>query len=213
MTDRLLVLGTTAYTEVFIDMFESVPGIVFEGCVENLERARCELTLAGLPVYWNDDVDRFRQSHHLICSLGTTERIGWIKEMVARGFSFATLVHPRSLVSKRTELGRGVSIDAGTVVAGFSRIGGWVRIGRRVSFGHHTEIGDFSTVHPGAVISGNCKIGRRVTVGTGAVVIDGKTIGDGAFIAAGAIVNKNVPDGALVAGNPAVVKQTDYGPV
>lgn len=213
MTDHLLVLGTTPYTEVFIDMFEAVHGIVLEGCVENLDRDRCNATVAGLPVYWSDDLDRFRDSHSLICSLGTTKRIRWIEPLAARGFRFATLVHPSSTVSRRTELKPGVSVDAGTVIAGYSQIGGWVRIGRRASIGHHIEIGEFSTIHPGAIISGNCRIGREVTVGTGAVVIDGRTIGDGAVIAAGAIVNSDVPPGVLFAGNPGQVKREGYGPI
>lgn len=213
MTSPLLVLGTTPYTEVFIDMFEIVPGIVFAGCVENRDRARCDETVAGLPVHWSDELDALRDSHSLICSLGTTRRANWIEEMAQRGFSFATLVHPSSTVSRRTELRPGVSVDAGTVIAGYSRIGGWVRIGRQASLGHHTEIGDFSTVHPGAIVSGNCRIGRCVTIGTGAVVIDGRTIGDGAMIAAGAVVTRDVPAGALVAGNPGEVKRENYGPV
>jgi len=48
-------------------------------------------------------------------------------------------------------------------------------------------------------------IGDRVWVGTRAVILKGVTIGDGAVIAAGAIVNKDVPAGAIVAGVPAKV--------
>jgi len=46
-------------------------------------------------------------------------------------------------------------------------------------------------------------IGDRVWIGAGATILKGVTVGDGAVIAAGAIVTRDVPAGALVAGNPA----------
>ena len=48
-------------------------------------------------------------------------------------------------------------------------------------------------------------IGDRVWVGTRAIILKGVTIGDGAVIAAGAIVTKDVPPNAVVAGIPAKV--------
>jgi acetyltransferase-like isoleucine patch superfamily enzyme len=48
-------------------------------------------------------------------------------------------------------------------------------------------------------------IGDRVWVGTRAVILKGVTIGDGAIVAAGAVVTKDVPPGAIVAGMPAKV--------
>jgi acetyltransferase-like isoleucine patch superfamily enzyme len=48
-------------------------------------------------------------------------------------------------------------------------------------------------------------IGDRVWIGAGAKILKGVTVGDGAVIAAGAIVTRDVPAEALVAGNPARV--------
>ena len=40
-------------------------------------------------------------------------------------------------------------------------------------------------------------------IGTGAIILSGVTIGEGAVVAAGAVVTRDVPAGAIVAGNPA----------
>lgn len=46
-------------------------------------------------------------------------------------------------------------------------------------------------------------IGNDVWLGIGAIVLCGVTIGNGAVIGALALVNKDIPDNAVVAGNPA----------
>jgi len=46
---------------------------------------------------------------------------------------------------------------------------------------------------------------RRATVGTGAIILPGVTVGEGAVVGAGAVVTKDVPAGAVIAGNPARV--------
>lgn len=46
-------------------------------------------------------------------------------------------------------------------------------------------------------------IGNDVWIGSGVIIMGGVTIGDGAVIGAGSIVTKNVPEYAIVVGNPA----------
>jgi len=49
------------------------------------------------------------------------------------------------------------------------------------------------------------RIKTRASIGSNATILCGITIGEGALIGAGAVVTKNVPDFAIVAGNPARV--------
>lgn len=49
------------------------------------------------------------------------------------------------------------------------------------------------------------KIGDHVWIGCKSIILKGVNVGDGAIIAAGAVVTKDVPSNALVAGNPAKV--------
>lgn len=54
------------------------------------------------------------------------------------------------------------------------------------------------------------RIKDNVWIGMGAVILKGVTIGENAIVAAGAIVTKDVPPNAIVAGNPAkIVKFQD----
>lgn len=49
------------------------------------------------------------------------------------------------------------------------------------------------------------RVGRRAAIGSNATVICGVTIGENAIVGAGSVVTANVPDNAVVAGNPARV--------
>jgi len=54
-------------------------------------------------------------------------------------------------------------------------------------------------------------IGSDVWIGYGAVLLSGIEVGSGAVIAAGSVVTRDVPESAVVAGNPAVVKGYRFG--
>ena len=48
-------------------------------------------------------------------------------------------------------------------------------------------------------------LGERCWIGMNSIILPGVTIGKGAIVGAGAVVTKNVPDYAIVAGNPAKI--------
>lgn len=55
-------------------------------------------------------------------------------------------------------------------------------------------------------------IGNDVWIGHGAYISAGVTVGDGAIVAANAVVTKDVPPYAVVAGNPAQIKKWRVSP-
>jgi acetyltransferase-like isoleucine patch superfamily enzyme len=71
--------------------------------------------------------------------------------------------------------------------------------------GHDAEIGDFVFLARNCVVSGYCAVGTGSYVGTGAVIRERCRIGEYAVVGAGAVVIADVPDGTIVAGNPARV--------
>ena len=64
-----------------------------------------------------------------------------------------------------------------------------------------TADGALQTEADWACVPTNIK--RRAAIGSGATILCGITIGEGATIGAGSVVTKDVPAGAVVAGNPA----------
>jgi acetyltransferase-like isoleucine patch superfamily enzyme len=102
-------------------------------------------------------------------------------------------------------LGRDCSVNVYTVVRGAVRIGDAVRIGAHTSilgFNHTMDDPD-TEVFRQPLTSRGIRIGDDVWVGSHVVVLDGVTVGDRAVLAAGAVVTKDVPPGAVVGGNPA----------
>lgn len=49
----------------------------------------------------------------------------------------------------------------------------------------------------------------RASIGSGAIILCGLTIGENAIVGAGAVVTRDVPDDAIVAGSPARVLRTN----
>jgi sugar O-acyltransferase (sialic acid O-acetyltransferase NeuD family) len=127
---------------------------------------------------------------------------------VAAGFRPASLVHPRTEMSRYVEVGEGSVICAGCILTTNIRLGRHVQINLDCTIGHDVCIGDFATLAPGVHISGNVLIGNGAYIGTGAVVINGTTnapvlLGQGCIVGAGACVTRSVPDGTTVVGVPA----------
>jgi carbonic anhydrase/acetyltransferase-like protein (isoleucine patch superfamily) len=62
------------------------------------------------------------------------------------------------------------------------------------------------------VSRGDVQIGADVWVGSGATILSGVRIGHGAIIGARAVVTRDVPDYAIVGGNPAKVIRLRFEP-
>ena len=62
---------------------------------------------------------------------------------------------------------------------------------------------EYSHIEGGSTTKGEVRIGNDVWMGNGCTILSGVTIGDGAAIGANALVDKDVPPYAIVAGNPA----------
>lgn len=136
-----------------------------------------------------------------------------IRRFEKRSHRWWTAIHPRATISQTALIGEGSAVFAQAVINPLARVGRHCVINTGAVVEHHTIVEDFAVVSPNATLCGCTQVGESAFVGAGAVVLTGVSIGAGATIGAGAIVRSDVPDGAVVVGNPARRIERKRGPV
>ena len=168
---------------------------------------------AGTPVVGTQVLGTFDSWPTLPARVSFIAPLYKAKEMQRRAARILGLGIPAkrwcSVIDPGAVVGEGAEIDAGSFVGPFCVVDVRVRVGRHVGLwpgaqiGHDSVIGDFVFAGRAAVVSGRCQVGYGAHIGPGAVVKDGCRIGRFAVVGAGAVVIRDVPDHAVVAGNPA----------
>lgn len=112
-------------------------------------------------------------------------------------------------VQKNATIGKNCKISSHTFICEGVTIEDGVFVGHGVVFINDTypratsEIGALQTEQDWKVEGTLIKKGA--SIGSGATILSNVTVGEGALVGAGSVVTKNVPDRAIVAGNPAKV--------
>jgi sugar O-acyltransferase (sialic acid O-acetyltransferase NeuD family) len=136
-------------------------------------------------------------------------------EARAWGFgNFPPLIDPTAIVARTARLGEGTIVNGQAMIGAQSVLRRFVHINRSASIGHDAEIQDYATLGPGCVLAGEVVVETGAFIGAGAIVAPKVRIGANAVVSAGAVVMKDVPERAVVIGNPAKlarVARTGYG--
>jgi sugar O-acyltransferase (sialic acid O-acetyltransferase NeuD family) len=147
----------------------------------------------------------------LIISIGNNE----IRKRIASKLSVSNppptvLRHPSAIVSELTEFGDGSVILHNAVIQSSTVTGRYCIVNTGATVDHDCNIGDFCHIAPNATLCGGITIGEGSIIGAGSVVIPTIHIGKWCVIGAGSVIIKDVPDYAVVVGNPGrVVKKLD----
>jgi sugar O-acyltransferase (sialic acid O-acetyltransferase NeuD family) len=203
---RLLIVGAGGHGEVVADILHAqraAGGAVdLIGYVDDDGRLRdCE-RLGGRVIGFVRDIPSLTFDAVIVAVGDNAERARLVGAL--HGVPLATAIHPSAVIGGGSAIGAGSMICAGAVVGCGSRVGRGVILNTASTIDHHSQIGDFAHIAPGVHLGGAVTIGAGTLLGIGAVVLPGVTVGAAAIVAAGAVVIRDVPDGARVAGVPAV---------
>lgn len=126
-------------------------------------------------------------------------------------------------ISRNVEIGKNCRIGQNVFVAGNVKIGDNVKIQNNVSVYEGVVLEDYVFCGPSMVFTNvrtpRCEYPRNTSgdylptrvkkgasIGANATIVCGTTVGERAFIGAGSVVTKDVPDYAVVYGNPAQIQ-------
>ncbi|WPF81133.1 serine O-acetyltransferase [Sanguibacter sp. 4.1] len=134
----------------------------------------------------------------------------WAHRVTHRMWRNPALRLPARLLSQATRSATGIEIHPAATIG--RRL--FIDHGMGVVVGETSVVGDDVTLFHGTTLGGRSMthgkrhptIGDRVVVGAGAKVLGAVTVGHDAQIGANAVVVKDVPDGTVAVGVPAVVR-------
>lgn len=129
-------------------------------------------------------------------------------------------IEPGAIIRDMVEIGKNAVIMMGAVINIGASIGDGTMIDMNTVVGGRARIGARCHIGAGAVVAGVIEpasaaptvIEDEAFVGANALILEGIRIGRKAVVAAGAVVTRDVRDGAVVAGSPArEIKTADEG--
>ena len=120
---------------------------------------------------------------------------------------FPSFMHQSAVIYPSVSIGLGTVVLPNAVIDAQCSIGDFCIINTHSTVSHNVVIGNFTHVAIQAAIAGGVTVGEGALLGAGCIVLPGISIGKWAIIGAGAVVTKDVPDYAVVYGNPAEIRK------
>ncbi|MCT4588190.1 MAG: acetyltransferase [Carboxylicivirga sp.] len=198
---QFLLYGGSGHAKVIFDCIKAIGGDVIGIFDDNKEMH----SFKEMPV-----IGPYQKALHkypVIVSIGDNHT----REVVSLKVedNFGTVIHPSALISPSAKIGEGSVIMCSSIIQVDSQLGKHVIVNTGASIDHECLIEDYAHICPQTTLCGNVSVGRGTMVGAGSVVIPGIKIGKWAIIGAGSVIIRDVPDYAVVVGNPGrIIKYT-----
>jgi sugar O-acyltransferase (sialic acid O-acetyltransferase NeuD family) len=204
---RILILGAGGHAQVVADillrMAEHGNEITVLGYLDD-DPALAHQRPLDLPVLGKTAGLATIPHDAIIIAIGDNRtRAALFQRLEAAGERFAIARHPTAVLAPDVQVGPGTMICAGVVVNPGAVIGADAILNTGCTVDHHNRIGDHVHIAPGVHLGGEVTIGEGALVGIGATVMPGRSIGAACIVGAGALIHRDVPDGATAVGVPA----------
>lgn len=205
---KVILIGGGGHCKVIISQLKRLAEFEMVGIVDNFKRIGS--SMMGVKIAGKDkDLKNFYKKgiHYALITVGSirdnTKRYELFNTARQIGYEFPVVVSPTAILDSSIKIGEGTVIMPGCIVNVDSFIGKNCIINTAVVIEHDCRIGNHCHIAPGVHLSGGVRIGDLSFVGIGSTVIQGIKIGKNVTIGAGSVVTDDIPDNAVVVGNPA----------
>lgn len=189
------VFGASGHAKVVLDILLSNK-IAVAAIVD--DNPKCD-TLLSIPVIHSSKFERLAAVCFVIAIGNNVIRKKIVTE---NNFNYINVLHNNSFISKFATLGTGIVVMPNSVINADATIGNHCIINSNAVVEHDCILEDFVHISPSASLAGNVFVGEGAQIGIGACVKQGVKIGKWSTVGAGAVIIYDVPDYAVVVGNP-----------
>jgi acetyltransferase EpsM len=196
MKPKIYIFGCSGHAKVVIDILllnnEEILSIYDDKPIAG--------ELLGIPVFDYNKVDFLHPDNQLIIAVGDNFK----RKLLSKRWKgqYKTSIHPKAVVSSHTNIGKGTVVMSSAIINSGASIGNHVIINSGALVEHDCIIKDFVHVSPMAALAGSVIVEEGSQIGINATIRQGIKIGKWVTIGAGAVIVKDVPDYAVVVGNP-----------
>lgn len=192
----MYLFGASGHCKVIIDIIQKSNLDVIECVFDDNPNMNY---IYNIPVFKTEKPDFFLNKS-LIISIGNNKIRQKLANKISANYQIA--IHPNSIIASNVSIEEGSVIMAGAILNPDVKVGKHCIVNSAAVVEHDCILNDFVHVSPNVAIAGNVFIGEGSHIGIGAVIIQGVKIGKWVTIGAGAVVIKDVPDYAVIVGNP-----------
>lgn len=159
-------------------------------------------TILNVPVK-KADVNNFKTDFFCI-SIGNNQ----VRKKIAKemgDLNFPSFIHNSVVAFPSVRIGRGTLVHPAAVLDADVILGDFCIVNNNATISHNASIGKYCHIAINAAIAGGVKVGEGSLIGAGACILPELVIGKWVTVGAGSIITKDIPDYAVVYGNPAKI--------
>ena len=192
----MIIYGASGHAKVIIDIVKSMDK---ESVEFILDDDSSKTSLKDFEV--QHEFTEYMSTQKVVIAIGNNVTRKKLTNLISNSFC-DPLIHKTAVISGDVEIGKGSVIMPNAIINSSGGIGKHCIVNSGAIVEHDSKLGDFVHISPGSIITGNVEIGEGTQIGAGSAIIPGIKIGKWVTVGAGAVIINDIPDFAIVVGNP-----------
>lgn len=204
MKDKCIIIGAGTYGQVYAEYLKEDYEII--GFLD-IDQTMFGKYILNIEILGDTDIlQAMDKSIKVFVPIGkASTRIRLLKQVQEWGFDTPNFIHKTVNIDSSVLIsGSAVYILQGTIIMPHTKISKGVMISSGSIISHHTTIEEGVFISFGVNVGASLVLKEKAYLGIGCTIMTGvKEVGKNALIGAGSVVIRDVPDNAVVVGNPA----------